>query len=247
MNTTVTHGQLNTFTLVELLQQHRGMCSASLAGESSFSDRIRDRAAEIDRLLPWLSPTTGRGALPVDDLIGRWQTLAQPGETDTSVSNFARHTAFIARLLHHLRTAGADTPRPGVAPEARFLWGNVWLRLPVLTELLGQLRGLGTTAMAAHHFDPSTRVRLMFLLARAESLFGQASQPGLRRHQPRGAALSLSQLGWTVRTRLLSGEKTHLSAQHFFEQGSAAIRPVFAWIRDIGASLNEEYPDDPMG
>jgi hypothetical protein len=171
--------------------------------------------------------------------------LADVLENTSPEQNIATHTRQIERLTGMIAALGeARIELPGASDLPPGLAKNFAYRLPALSECLGQARAIGSGAAATGHCSPVARVRLMFLVARAESLLrqaieidgGQASGLLARRHVDRLATM--------VRTGLLAGSRTGVSAEIYFQTATDAIDSVFGWIQASADGLHQALMDD---
>lgn len=177
------HNVLACQTLWRLLldlQQHGAYAAAALAGDSAFAERRSVKAAEVEtafRHLRGLARRESEFARVCFDghqvklLKYRWQELREQLDGCSAAESIALHAALIEPVLRWL--AGVREARL----EARFA-GREWQalvrcyagRLPQLAECLGQAGALGLSVAVLGACAPVTRVRLMYLAARAESL-----------------------------------------------------------------------------
>ena len=170
--------------LVAQIQQHRGMSTAWLAGDRSFERRLIAKRGEIDPLLAKLQQVAAEENAhsypcftPNDVSLWRHRWSALLGElAGSSVEkSIAAHSNLIAILLNWLNVVGearVDLPLGAVLPEGAVR--NFSHRLPQLSETLGQARATGSGVAALGTCPAVARVRLMFLVSRAESLIDQA-------------------------------------------------------------------------
>ncbi len=107
-------------------------------------------------------------------------------------------------------------------------------RLPQLTECLGQARATGTGVAAHGSCSAVARVRLMFLVSRAESLIDQAC--AFDQHGS-FAALKVRSLAKTIRSQMLASQQVNVSAASYFAEATAAIDAVYQWVRDCSQNL----------
>lgn len=234
--------------LIELLaglQQHRGLSSGWLAGDANFEARMLQRRREIESLMPSLRPGLQREseeACPCFTLNDwklfqfRWRELVEALPQASIHDNIDRHNQLIARLLGCLAALGEsrlELPLGGRLPPG--VARNFASRLPALTECLGQARALGSSVAAQGGCSPVARVRLTFLVARAEALLkgaGAAEQGG---DVVEAAQRLVRTMATMVRTELLAGSGVRISSEHYFDAASRAIDAVFAWIESSGA------------
>lgn len=244
-------------TLLELIagiQQHRGMSTALLAGDRSFERRLAVKRSEIEPLVIQLQQiaaeenTQSYPCFTPNDVTlwrHRWGTLVSELGSYTVEKSIATHSNLIAMLLNWLDALG----------EARIglLMGNTLPdgavrnfahRLPQLTETLGQARATGSGVAARGSCPAVARVRLMFLVSRAESLTDQACAA-----DPQGtfAAQKVKALAFTIRSHLLSTGKVGIGAEEYFSEATRAIDSVFHWVHDCGQRLGLAIEQEAYG
>jgi len=237
--------------LIGHLQQHRGMSSAWLSGDSSFSTRLSNKRREIDAMFSALSAAAqeecrqASPCLTVNDLSlfrFKWRDLVDNLSTMTVERSITEHSQLIATALEWLNAVGEA--RIGLAAGDCLPTGlvkNYAHRLPALTECLGQARAIGSSVAAQGSCPAVARVRLMFLVNRAESLIEQACQGhqgnDARSRPAQDAVRSLAAL---IRSRMLNPEGViNVTADIYFTQATNAIDTVFALILDAGETLEK--------
>lgn len=235
--------------LIGHFQQHRGMSSALLSGDRGFAARLEAKAREIDALIPSLREIAraecGRvhPCLTPNDLSlfqFHWGQLREKLNGLSVEQSIAQHSFLIDQLLQWLAALGESRVELLLDDAtARGQVRNYASRLPALTECLGQARALGTSVAARRGCSAVARVRLMFLVARAEALLSQANEVG--RHSPRGnqAALAVQEMARVIRTRMLLSSGISVAAQEYFAIATAAVDGVFAWIGECGSDLEQ--------
>ncbi|KAA3654219.1 MAG: hypothetical protein DWQ11_05440 [Proteobacteria bacterium] len=242
--------------LIAAFQQHRGMSSALLAGDRSFASPLAGKAREIDAVLPALTAVadaeadTPHPCLTLNDLAlfrHRWGRLCETLPGLSVEQSIAQHSALIAQLLQWLAALGEARLEPLFdGRRARDTARNYASRLPALTECLGQARALGLSVAARGGCSAVARVRLMFLVARAENLLAQASSraaPGRRADDAAAAVQAMAQM---VKTRLLARSGVGVPAQVVFEVASRAVDAVFAWADEAGEQVSQARHASPQ-
>lgn len=142
--------------LLQLTQQHRGLSAALLGGNDSQAQARAAKQAEVDQMVSELDRQLAQveGKKIKDswaDLKKRWR------QTATEVANrsvdarksFDAHTDLVREQLTFLDTLG-DHYKLTLDPTAHtyFLVQASLFHQPEVTELMGQLRGLGTARLA---------------------------------------------------------------------------------------------------
>lgn len=237
-------------TLLELaahIQQHRGMSTAWLAGDPSFERRLSSKRSEVEPLIAKLQQVAleeNASSYPCftpNDVTlwkHRWGMLVNELGTYTVEKSIATHSNLVAMLLNWLDAIGEARialPMGDLLPEGAVR--NFSHRLPQLTETLGQARATGSGVAAQGKCPAVARVRLMFLVSRAESLIDQACAVDRRGEV---AAQKVKSLALTIRTHMLGSQEVGVSAEEYFAEATRAIDAVFAWVRECGQMLEGE-------
>jgi hypothetical protein len=234
------------FNLAIHLQQHRGMSSAWLSGDASFLARLKEKQALINTLLPDLQRDARREGsnhspcFTSNDfslLVFRWRSLVETLADKQPEQSIAEHSHLIALLLNWLAALGEARIEPLVGGAQLGLVCNYAHRLPTLAECLGQARAIGSSVAARHACSPVARVRLMFLIGRAEALLEQATQANDGGRITLQARAAIRDLTHTVRTNMLLSDGVAVSPDNYFAVATRAIDSVVAWIEQNGAHL----------
>jgi hypothetical protein len=241
------------FSLAVHLQQHRGMSSAWLAGDASFLPRLGEKQTFIETLFPGLLRfARSEGARQsacftaneVALFIFRWRNLVQTQAGKEAEQSIAEHSQLIAQLLGWLSALGEERiePLPGCSqPIGRVR--NFSHRLPALTECLGQARAIGASVAARQACSPLARVKLMFLIGRAEAMLEQATQADDAGALTILARAALRELSHAVRTSMLLSDGVCVSPEAFYDVATRAIDGVVVWLEQSGRQLQAQAED----
>jgi len=238
-------------------QQHRGMSSAWLAGDRSFAGKMQAKAGEIDGLLPALRAVAEielakpHPCLTPNDLAlfrHRWGQLREKLQNLSVEQSIVQHSALIDQLLQWLAALGESRVEPLFGERAvRNAVRNYASRLPGLTECLGQARAVGMSVAARKGCSAVARVRLMFLITRAEALLSQASNGAMRGRRGNEAERAVIRMAEMVRGELLLSAGISVSVQAYFDVASRAVDGVFAWAAETGEQLQREHLPESIG
>ncbi|MFN3986490.1 MAG: nitrate- and nitrite sensing domain-containing protein [Rhodocyclaceae bacterium] len=241
--------------MVASVQQHRGMSAAWLSGDTCFAARLPGRQAEVERLLAVLGATVATEAGKSFPFITpgafagwqvAWRRLLDGLAETTPDQSFQAHCALIAILLEWLAAlveARIEAPLPAQV-EISSACRNLARRLPALAESLGQARALASAVAASGRCRPVPRVRLQYLVARAERLLADAGavaspDAGGPAQAAAGAVVAFLNM---LRIRLLHEDgrsqgagrgldgDVDIAADEVFALGTAAVDGVFAWL-----------------
>jgi methyl-accepting chemotaxis protein len=212
---------------MRLVQTHRGLSAALLGGDAQLAAR---RPAVRDALDQALQATAGQLASAAPEqaaeltrLLQDWQALQQgvAERAITPAQSLARHTQLVTRLLalsdQLLHASGLSTSS---RRDTQALIQAALQQLPLLGEQLGQMRAMGTGALARGELPPENRGQLRALRARADE-FDTASQASLRRAMQHAPGLT------GALTQELSAEKAHVAdALRLVDEGLLEADPL---------------------
>lgn len=222
------------------IQQHRGLSSAWLSGNSSAEAKVRSKRQSIESQFHALREIVGREerqAVPCicsNELrlfLFHWRELCDGLASSSVEHSFSAHSQLVQKILAWLEAVGdARIALARLEQVPSSAARNIFQRLPLLTEVLGQARAIGSAAAVRGSCSPVARVRLMFLVARAESLLAQVRRalPGMP--QQEDACRAVEQMGQAIRGSLLARSGTMVAADQYFAIASAAIDAVYDWI-----------------
>lgn len=230
--------------LIAQLQQHRGMSTAFLSGEAGFLERLLRKGSVIDGNLPALRqlvllekertfPVLSGKELALFGL--HWGQLRERLASLSVEQSIAQHGLLIGQLLKWLAALAESRIEPALGAKVPSgLVRNYLVRLPALSELLGQARALGTSVASQRACSAVARVRLMFLVARAEVMLTQALNVSGNLPEAARAMRSVQQMARVVRTQMLLSSGIVIEAETYFAISTVAIDAVFDWITVSG-------------
>lgn len=234
--------------LVARLQQHRGLSSGWLAGNADFEARMLGKRREIDSMLADLGPRIAKESEQARPCVTRndfslfrfkWRSLLDSLGNGSVEQNIAQHGHLIGMLLDWLAAIGEarielTTPKRLPVGVVR----NYAQRLPSLSEYLGQARAIGSSVAAKGGCAAVARVRLMFLIARSESLLEQACASGNLGFAGGRAKSAVELMAQTIRQSLLAPAGITLSADAYFTVASQAVDSVLEWASQCGREID---------
>ncbi|WP_424193764.1 hypothetical protein ACMYR3_01290 [Ampullimonas aquatilis] len=171
--------------LILLTQQHRGLINTQLKGQIDLHRDIEQRRKSIEEVLShithFLKENDCLRAImePADiDLYRQdWHALLKAIDSGlTASAAFKRHTVMITRPMNWLAQLGQhtqDLPATSLADKTRL--NLVFHTLPILAELLAQIRGIGSGMVALGKSDVMERHQLLQLRKKALLLLATAN------------------------------------------------------------------------
>lgn len=239
--------------LLGLLQQHRGASAALVSGDHSFAERRRTLQGEIDGLWPAITEAARRETAQARPCFTvnewavfqhKWGKLIEGLGQSSAADLIHLHTQMISRLLDWLAALGEARIEAVAGRQLPTgLVSDYVHRLPALAECLGQARALGTSVAVTGQCSPVARVRLGFLIARAESLL-LATRRSDRPRSAERAQLAVEELLAMLRKHILDGGRVSVGAQDYFAAATRAIDAVFGWIGSHGETLQDLSDSD---
>ncbi|HTE49860.1 MAG TPA: ATP-binding protein [Kofleriaceae bacterium] len=165
--------------LARLTAEHRGLSAGMLAGDPELADRRAWKQVEVDQFLGEALDATGRWSTPRIrrlrlDVAERWGSLrvAVVRQEVSGRESFERHTTLIEGQLALLdEVVSVSSMTLDADPVARNLIVAALRRLPLVIELIGELRGYGTNVIASSTTSPDDRGWLAATLTNARRMF----------------------------------------------------------------------------
>lgn len=235
-------------SLVQLIQQHRGMSQGVLAGNEAMKASRASKEGEVLAVVSRL-----RGTLPSDLASGNrwraieaeWQRIQSEGLGWQPTDNFSRHTALIAETLVFLVDV-ADSTALTLDPDidSYYLMDTVVTKVPAMLEVLGQMRATGTAALTKKDVPEKQFIFLGALIAEL-----RATQAALKLNLEktaqfnRGASRDLTKaadellaaasgINATVQDELI-GKRFSLQPADYFRLTTTAIDTGYRQMNDV--------------
>ncbi|MBZ8140814.1 chemotaxis protein [Rubrivivax gelatinosus] len=163
--------------LARLTAQHRGLSNAALGGNADAERQrqaVQQQLDAADEAARAAVAALGEAALGerIAAIVAAQKELgaAVAGRSVAAPESFRRHTDIVAKLLALLYDLTAETEIV-LHPQASgyFLQDATLNHLPLLSELLGQLRGAGMGLLVRGEATPQQRTRLAGLVERTRA------------------------------------------------------------------------------
>lgn len=245
--------------LLEAIPQHRGMANALLQGDASFREKRLALAQQIDNDMARLQALVGNTDAwqigpRVRQVLDQWRDIQQRLDGFSPPQSFEAHTRLVQCILYLIQdVAEAAGLLHGEDSRQRQLAHVAMQVMPLLTELLGQARGLGAGVAAKGRCGVDMRVKLRYLLNKAREKGAELSQllqssgqlggTGLAsvfRHSEEAQARFLVCLD----EQLINAGHIQISAKEYFEIGTQAIQQGFAVLAAVTHSLQGQLDEE---
>lgn len=229
-------------SVMERIQQHRGMAGGVLGGDMSFVNKLAANEDEIRDA--WAMVKTEGLKFGMDAELAaayeKWQRLNVEGRQLKPIESFARHTELIGDIMRLIVTT-ADRSRLTFDPAADGYYLKTLLvtSLLPLEEALAQARGMSTMLAVSGTLKLEDRMRLAAQVGTIHSLVS-ATENNIERgfaanHRVKGALQQLHQsmqadigsFNDLVGNNLIEAEQVEISPAESFAAGSQAIAATF--------------------
>jgi methyl-accepting chemotaxis protein len=239
--------------LAEALPQHRGMSNALLQGDESFRSKLSQLQSEIDVTMRSLDELTAKGdpwslAARVAQVEDGWRFIKQQLSGFTPAESFACHTQLMTEVLYLLNDV-ADAAGLLVTGEDERLIDAAVNLLPLVTETLGQARGMGTGVAVRGRCATDMRVKLRYLHDNTQRVSAEVAQGvrlilqgDARLRAQAETALEDSQRATQaflsmLESRIINARLVDIESTDFYNAGSEAIKHNFALLDAINNAL----------
>lgn len=231
-------------SLLQLVQQHRGLSAAALGAHTLIEQR-QAKQAEVELMLATLQAELGndprlrslQGTLGTD-----WQRIAQGVNAGqwTVHESYALHTTLclsLVEVVEGIADASGLTLDPRT--DRYHLIRAAFVALPSATEALGEVRAKGASVLALQTIDEADRIRMYELLSRVASTQRElqnamnkalAADPTL---QPQLAPVLATALGLAAQAEQLARQEV-ASAPHL-------RYPVVDYLALLTTAINSQY------
>jgi len=152
--------------------QHRGMTNAYLNGKSSFKSKIMAKREEISTDITAIDTIDEQFGSKFEttalwtEIKQDWSSLRNKAFTSAANTVFDEHTILIAKLYSLFEEVSNQS---GLALDPKlntsFIMDTLIYKLPLVTENMGQARGLGSGIAASNMITLHNRIKLGTLLA----------------------------------------------------------------------------------
>ncbi|MCC7081047.1 MAG: methyl-accepting chemotaxis protein, partial [Burkholderiales bacterium] len=246
--------------VVQLVQQHRGLSSVALGGDSGAEPQRAAKQQEIERAFADLDRSLA--ALRIDAGVsgavrktaGQWQSLvgSVANRSISGKESYVQHTALVADYLLVL-DGMLDDFALSLHPEEQgyHLIMAVLVHLPNLTETLGQLRARGALHLAQKTISPEERTGMAGLVdgtARASATMARSLAKTMSRDQVlqdrlggmvRESESLARQVGKLAREAIVEATELTYAAGEYFKLVTQAIDGQYALMASAMEALDQ--------
>ena len=226
--------------------QHRGMTNAYLSGKASFRSKIMAKRDEISADIAAIDVIDKQFGTKLEttalwnEIKQDWSSLRNKAFTSSANIIFDEHTILIAKLYSLFEQVSNQS---GLALDPKlntaFIIDTLIYKLPLVTENMGQARGLGSGIAASNMITMHNRIKLGTLLATINNNSNATDHNlTLALEENTGLSAQIAELmkqrteamntfAQTVNDKFLLSDIITIDSSRFFALGTTAIKANF--------------------
>lgn len=247
--------------LLEFVPQHRGMANAILQGDSSFKLKIASAQKMVNeniRLLNNDKPQFVEWATDhrLQHITSEWQKISEKYNQYSSAECFSKHTALVSEILYLVSEVAEESEILNKKSEYYQMALVASQDLPLVTELLGQARGIGTGVAARGKQSSDDKVKLLYRLNKLNSMIHTMANNLQKtflmnsRLSTRSRILLTSCQNKTTEfialldKNIINSEKIEINAETYYSAGTEAINSSFALLDAISELMKSKVDEE---
>lgn len=243
--------------LLEDVQQHRGMVNGYLKGSIDFEERIYLKRSEIEediRAIDKVEQQIGSQLQTTEQWVAlkeKWQALQGKALSLSPQESFDVHTALIGDILTLISHVG-DMSNLILDPvlDSYYLMDATVIKLPLMTENMAQIRGLGTGAIVQKQITADEKTKITILLGWIESpnkslrrglQVSLTKNPNLKNKLEVFAQKSFNSTDVfldLVEQKIIRSQTIDIQSDNYFEESTKAIDTQFKLYDQVSTALD---------
>lgn len=244
--------------LIQLIPEHRGMTNGYLKGEKNFENKISEKRVQIFSEV--------KKIIVIDheynnelNTTARWKVLKNKITSVleesfhlTAEESFKRHTELIGEIIaFNLYIGDTSNLKLDTDLDSDYLMEIILLKIPELTELTGQTRGLGTGIAAQKTITIAEKEKLVRNYVLIDSLLKEinrsfdhayaqnpALKPLLNEYIQKNSE-AVNEYLQIMKNEFLDSAHITVSPQIFFSKGTDSINNSFSLYDKISPELQK--------
>lgn len=222
-------GSKQLIELIKLTQQHRGMHSGFLNGQTEFSSKLDSLKADISHryntLLRLEETLNYPKQLSCQFQYIQWQKLIRDSAL-SSAQSFQIHSRLIARLLDGLWDMSDEFALTSSQDDTVRALAQQYIKtLPNIAEALGQIRALSVQVAAKHTLSSDKKLQLLFTLGKVDAHIDHLDQSHALQDKQK-----IRDFVEQIRKKTDSKELVNSQPEALFKDATLIIDGVFALI-----------------
>ena len=232
--------------VMQLFPQHRGMTNGYLNGASDFKPKIMQKRQQITDAIKAVDEVERRLGQSLktsenwNTIKSEWKTLESVAFDLPAEESFARHTALVARVINFL-TYISEQSQLILDPELdnAYFVDAITSTLPLVTENIGQSRGMGAGVAATGYISRKASMNLGMLVNKISNNLDHAiiglnvaldAEPALQKVLKADMESAISAVHKFVKTtndNIINADEIVISPEEYFSHGTAAIKATY--------------------
>lgn len=230
------------FPVILQIQQHRGLASGYLNGDSQAKAKLDEVGQELGDLLASIDTEQSGAAAKLgteaewSNIKNEWSTLQSSVTTLAPEESFLRHSELVQNILDliiHAADQSGLTLDPQI--DSYYVMDLMVNRLPELIELSGQVRGQGNGILARKQLTEDERINLVIMknqilntlegIQKALTKLGENNATSSQRIGDTGTinVQSIEQFAATLDDQILNATTLSMKPTDFFAEGTKTI------------------------
>lgn len=247
-------------SVLELLPQHRGMTNALLQGDESFRAKLKSLQGQVDnKLMPVVEMVSSGDRWVVAQRVAciqdNWSMIKRDLNGFSAPESFAKHTALVTEILYLINDVADAAGMFTVSNSEARLADVVINQLPMMTESLGQARGMGAGVAARGQCGIDMKVKLRFLLEKTNKVASDVGRSmeaslGINGDLNTRTANELAESQQATEyflslldTRIINARSVEIASAEYYDAGTDAIKRSFILLDSIYESMRKTMGD----
>jgi len=242
--------------LLNNLQQHRGMLNATLSGDDSFTEKIKQTQQLINSTLSALEKTLNQTVLSsnlvqLNSIQKSWKNLYPTVLSLSKQESLKKHTVIVQSTLFLMAN---------IAEENNLLKNNcypvvlvdiIWHRIPNAAEVLGKMRAAGSGIAATGTCGAIEQIKVAFLIKHINDTIAIVEN-GLNKLQNDSSdshklsstykliQSDIRELVDTLKYKILEPDTPQVTAAAFFERATVCLGKVYGFFDQAETIINQK-------
>ena len=247
--------------LLEFTPQHRGMVNAILQGDESFRSKIGGVQQHIEKNIALLL-SQAQQTRPweiqqrVTQIVNYWQEISKNYKHYSAADSFSKHTALISEILYLTNDVAEESGIVSCHTGEYELTNAANTKLPLMTELLGQARGIGTGVAAKGEQSTADKIKLLYRLNKLKSVSDSTSttlkavfsrNPSLNAHSKdtlQSSFQATTEFLNILDSEIVNSDYIDINAELYYQSGTDAIKKNFDLLDTINQTIKAEIDSE---
>jgi len=247
--------------LLEFTPQHRGMVNAILQGDESFRSKIGSVQQHIDKNIGFLL-SQAKQTRPweiqqrINQIVTYWKDISKNYKHYSAAESFSKHTALISEILYLTNDVAEESGIVSCHTSGYELANTANTKLPLMTELLGQARGIGTGVAAKGEQLTADKIKLLYRLNKLKSVSDSTSttlkavfsrNPSLNAHSKdtlQSSFQATTEFLNILDSEIVNSDYIDINAELYYQAGTDAIKKNFDLLDTINQTIKTEIDSE---